>query len=116
MTPKVEADYTGDVLEPTRELPLRDKQTADRSVYLASTAAASLDLILVPFFAYYLLVDFSTWRSSSEALIPPRFRQTFERLFDEVGRIVESYVTGQLLVAMIMASLYAIGFWILGGC
>jgi hypothetical protein len=24
MTPKVEANYTGDVLEPTRELPLRD--------------------------------------------------------------------------------------------
>ncbi len=33
MTPKVEANYTGDVLEPTRELPVRDKQTADSPLW-----------------------------------------------------------------------------------
>ncbi len=78
------------VREPAYSLSGSAPWFAGAATGLASTAAASLDLILVPFFAYYLLVDFSTWRSSSEALIPPRFRQTFERLFDEVGRIVES--------------------------
>jgi predicted PurR-regulated permease PerM len=78
-----------------------------------STAAASLDLLLVPFFVFYILVDFAKWRASFEELIPPRFRMTFQRLFDEVGRILESYVTGQLLVACAMAALYAIGFWLL---
>jgi predicted PurR-regulated permease PerM len=78
-----------------------------------STAAASLDLLLVPFFVFYILVDFAKWRTSFEELIPPRFRMTFQRLFDEVGRILESYVTGQLLVACAMAGLYAIGFWLL---
>ena len=77
-----------------------------------STAAASLDLLLVPFFVFYILVDFAKWRASFEELIPPRFRMTFQRLFDEVGRILESYVTGQLLVASAMAVLYAIGFWL----
>jgi predicted PurR-regulated permease PerM len=75
-----------------------------------STAAASLDLLLVPFFVYYILVDFGRWRDSLEELIPPRFQNTFSRLFDEVGRILESYIRGQLLIAMIMAVLYAIGF------
>ncbi|HWP42788.1 MAG TPA: AI-2E family transporter, partial [Blastocatellia bacterium] len=75
-----------------------------------STAAASLDLLLVPFFVYYILVDFGKWRDSLEELIPPRFQNTFSRLFDEVGRILESYVRGQLLIAMIMSVLYAVGF------
>lgn len=79
-----------------------------------STAVASLDLLLVPFFVYYILIDFKAWRVSQEELLPPRFRETFRRLFDEVGRILETYVRGQLLIALIMAGLYAIGFWALG--
>lgn len=79
-----------------------------------STAVASLDLLLVPFFVFYILVDFGGWRDSLEDLIPPRFRDTFSRLFDEVGRILESYVRGQLLIAMCMAMLYAIGFALVG--
>jgi predicted PurR-regulated permease PerM len=79
-----------------------------------STAAASLDLLLVPFFVFYILVDFQKWRESFEDLIPPRFRETFSRLFDEVGRILESYVRGQLLIALVMAALYAAGFALVG--
>jgi len=75
---------------------------------------SSLDLLLVPFFVFYILVDFSNWRDSSEGLIPPRFRDPFSRLFDEAGRILESYVRGQLLIGIIMAVFYAIGFGLLG--
>lgn len=78
-----------------------------------STLVSSLDLLLVPFFVFYILVDFQKWRDSLEDLIPPRFRAPFSRLFDESGRILESYVRGQLLIGLIMAVLYAIGFWFL---
>jgi predicted PurR-regulated permease PerM len=77
------------------------------------SAAASVDLLLVPFFVYYILVDFSAWRDSLEDFIPPRFRDPFGRLFDEVGRILQAYVRGQLLIAMLMGVLYAIGFVLL---
>ena len=79
-----------------------------------STAVASLDLLIVPFFVFYILIDFGTWRDSMEDLIPPRFRDTFSRLFDEVGRILAAYVRGQLLIALCMAVLYAIGFYAFG--
>lgn len=79
-----------------------------------SILISSLDLLLVPFFVFYILVDFSNWRDSSEILIPPRFRDPFSRLFDEAGRILESYVRGQLLIGIIMAVFYAIGFGLLG--
>lgn len=75
---------------------------------------SSLDLLLVPFFVFYILIDFQRWRDSVEELIPPRFREPFSRLFDESGRILESYVRGQLLIGIIMAFFYGAGFWALG--
>ena len=77
------------------------------------SAAASVDLLLVPFLVYYILVDFGGWRDSLEDFIPPRFRDPFGRLFDEVGRILQAYVRGQLLIAMLMGVLYSVGFVLL---
>jgi predicted PurR-regulated permease PerM len=82
--------------------------------YILATLVSSLDLLLVPFFVFYILVDFGSWRETMENLIPPRFREPFRRLFDESGRILESYVRGQLLIGLIMAIFYALGFWALG--
>lgn len=78
------------------------------------TASNLADLALIPFFVFYILVDFGQWRLRTEELIPPRFREPFSRLFDEVGRILQAYVLGQLLIAMIMGALYAVGFAIMG--
>ena len=86
--------------------------TSGRSVILA-TIVSSLDLLLVPFFVFYILIDFPRWRDSLEELIPPRFREAFSRLFDESGNILETYVRGQLVIALIMSVLYAVGFWFL---
>ncbi len=83
------------------------------STFLA-VLSASFDLFLVPFFVFYLLIDFQRWRDSLESLIPPRFRDPFSLLFDESGRILESYVRGQILIGSIMAVCYAVGFYFLG--
>lgn len=76
--------------------------------------SSSLDLFLIPFFVFYILIDFQKWREAMEDLIPPRFRAPFSRLFDESGRILESYVRGQLLIGLIMSVCYAVGFYFLG--
>ncbi len=86
----------------------------DGGSVILTTLVSSLDMLLVPFFVFYILIDFQKWRDSLEDLIPPRFREPFTRLFDESGRILESYVRGQLLIGLIMAVFYAIGFWFLG--
>lgn len=86
----------------------------DGGSQILATLISSLDLLLVPFFVFYILVDFRRWRDAVEDWIPPRFRRPFSRLFDESGRILESYVRGQLLIGMIMAVCYAVGFWFLG--
>ncbi len=88
-------------------------QTRSGDSFVWTTLSSSLDLLLVPFFVFYILIDFQKWRNSLEDLIPPRFRDPFSRLFDESGRILESYVRGQLLIGLIMAVFYGIGFWFL---
>ncbi len=80
---------------------------------ILAVLSSSFDLLLVPFFVFYILIDFQKWRDSLEKLIPPRFRSPFSNLFDESGRILESYVRGQILIGMIMAVCYAVGFYFL---
>jgi predicted PurR-regulated permease PerM len=89
-------------------------KTESGGAVIVSTLISSLDLLLVPFFVFYILVDFQNWRDSLEDLIPPRYREPFSRLFDESGRILESYVRGQLLIGFIMAVCYGVAFWFLG--
>jgi predicted PurR-regulated permease PerM len=90
------------------------KATGGSGTIVLDILSSSFDLLLVPFFVFYLLIDFQRWRESLESLIPPRFRNPFSLLFDESGRILESYVRGQILIGSIMAVCYAVGFWFLG--
>ena len=111
------AFYDENVAEPTaatidEEGKIRPGRTGGAVVL--STIISSLDLALVPFFVFYIIIDFPRWRDSAEGLIPPRFREPFSRLFDESGRILQSYVRGQLLIGLIMSVCYAVGFWFLG--
>lgn len=101
------------VRSPDRIVQASQSWFAGSATGFLSTAANALDLLLIPFFVYYILVDFQSWRQSTDELIPPRFRDAFSRLFDEVGRILQSYVLGQLMIAIVMALLYAAGFWFL---
>lgn len=89
-------------------------KSAGGGAALLALLSSSFDLLLVPFFVFYLLIDFHRWRRSLEELIPPRFRDPFTALFDESGRILESYVRGQILIGSIMAICYAVGFYFLG--
>lgn len=99
------------VRSPDRIMEASQSWLAGGATNFLTTAANALDLLLIPFFVYYILVDFPNWRTSMDELIPPRVRDAFSRLFDEVGRILQSYVLGQLMIAIIMAVLYAVGFW-----
>lgn len=80
---------------------------------LVDYTASLFDLLLVPFFVYYLLADYRALRSSFETLIPPRFRSQVLGLTNQINLVLSSYVRGQLLIAVIMSSLYVIGFVLL---
>ncbi len=80
---------------------------------LVDVTASFLDLLLIPFFVYYLLSDYRKMRARVESLIPPRHRETAKNLLAQINLVLSSYVRSQLLIALVMGILYALGFALL---
>ena len=80
---------------------------------LVDLTATILDLLLIPFFVFYLLADYQSVVTRIDRLIPPRHRATAARLYGEINHVLSSYVRGQVLIALIMGILYSLGFTIL---
>jgi len=73
-----------------------------------------LDLVFVPVFAFYLLVDFPKLKASISSLIPVPYREvTLERV-GEVDRAISSFLRGQLTIALILAAINGIGLTLVG--
>jgi predicted PurR-regulated permease PerM len=79
---------------------------------LVDVTASLLDLLLIPFFVYYLLVDYRAMRARLDLLIPPRHRAVAATLISRFNFVISSYVRNQLVIALVMGILYSIGFGI----
>lgn len=77
---------------------------------LVDLTASILDLLLIPFFVYYLLADYRAMRARIDRLIPPRYRPITAGLFLQINNVISSYVRSQLLIGLTMGVLYSIGF------
>lgn len=77
---------------------------------LVDVTASLLDLLLIPFFVYYLLADYGAMRARLDRLIPPRHRAVASTLISRINFVISSYVRNQLVIALVMGVLYAIGF------
>ncbi|MGA1366922.1 MAG: AI-2E family transporter, partial [Blastocatellia bacterium] len=80
---------------------------------LVDFTASLLDLLLIPLFLFYLLVDGRAMRAHLDQLIPPRYRSTTGSLLHQVNVVLSTYVRSQLLIALAMGILYAAGFFLL---
>jgi predicted PurR-regulated permease PerM len=76
--------------------------------------AVLAELLLVPVFAFYFLVDFPNLLTRIEHMIPPRRRSEVREVIREIDRVVAGWVRGQAIVTSILAVLYAIAFSIVG--
>lgn len=73
-----------------------------------------LNLVLIPFFVYYILKDTKSLRDQTVTLIPHRHQASAVRLIRQINDVLSSYVRGQLIVCSCMAILYTVAFWSLG--
>lgn len=80
---------------------------------LVDLTASILDLLLIPFFIYYLLADYRSMRARIDRLIPPRFRTVTAGLIVQINEVLSSYVRSQLLIALAMGAMYSAGFMLL---
>lgn len=72
------------------------------------------EVLLVPVFAFYFLVDWPNLLRRIEHMIPPRRRSEVRELAREVDRVIANWVRGQAIVTSILMILYAIAFTIVG--
>lgn len=79
-----------------------------------SLIAVIAELLLVPVFAYYFLIDWPNLLRRIEHMIPPRKRRGVRDVARNIDRVVAGWVRGQAIVTTILAALYAIGFTIVG--
>ncbi|MBX3161677.1 MAG: AI-2E family transporter [Deltaproteobacteria bacterium] len=79
-----------------------------------SILAVLAEMLLVPVFAFYFLVDWPNILARLDHVVPPRRRRAVRELVREIDRVISNWVRGQGIVTAILAILYAIAFTIVG--
>lgn len=74
---------------------------------------ALLNLVFVPVFAFYLLVDLPKLKKGMLRLVPVAYRDVVISRVSEVDRAISSFVRGQLTIAIILAAINAVGLLLL---
>lgn len=93
--------------------PLRDLATAAVGgvFHLLGMMA---EMLLVPVFSFYFLVDWPNLMHRIDHMIPPRRRREVREVGREIDMVVAGWVRGQAIVTTILAVLYAMGFTLVG--
>ncbi len=73
-----------------------------------------LNLIFVPVFAFYLLVDFPKVKRGMRELVPLPYRAVVLARVREVDEAVASFLRGQLTIALILAFINSVGLLFIG--
>jgi len=91
--------------------PLRDLATAAVGgvFHLLGVMA---EMLLIPVFSFYFLVDWPNLLHRIDHMIPPRRRREVREIGREIDGVVAGWVRGQAIVTTILAVLYATGFTI----
>lgn len=77
-------------------------------------ASRVLDLLIIPVAAIYFLKDWNIMIESIQDLIPQRHRPAFISTFKGIDKVLYGYIRGQSTVAVIIGTLGAITFAIIG--
>jgi len=72
------------------------------------------EVLLIPVFSFYFLVDWPNLLHRIDHTIPPRRRREVREIGREIDGVVANWVRGQAIVTSILAVLYAIGFTAVG--
>jgi predicted PurR-regulated permease PerM len=81
---------------------------------LANFIVGVLNILLVPVLIFYLLRDFDALHARFYTLLPPHWRPIVADWLGEVDQAVGGFLRGQFTIALVLATLYAIGLALLG--
>jgi predicted PurR-regulated permease PerM len=81
---------------------------------LANFIVGVLNILLVPVMVFYLLRDFDILRARFYALLPPPWRPIVADWLGEIDHALGGFLRGQFTIALILATIYAVGLALLG--
>ena len=93
--------------------PLREALTRTLAAGFG-TVSSLVGLLVIPILAYYMLVEFDDIVARMALWVPPRQREYVVEKARTVDRLVSGFLRGQLLVALALGVLYAVGFTVIG--
>lgn len=73
-----------------------------------------LGFLIIPFYVFYILMDFQKIKTTLWYYIPPRKREWFDMKWDEINYVLSAFLRGQLILAVIMIALYSISLYLIG--
>lgn len=73
-----------------------------------------LNLLLIPLFFFHLVNKYEVISKEAKDLLPIPWRSKINQYVQLSNTVLSGYVRGQMLVSLILASLYGIGFSIIG--
>ncbi|TVR03087.1 MAG: AI-2E family transporter [Deltaproteobacteria bacterium] len=76
-------------------------------------ASSLINLILIPIFSFYFLVDFERTIRRPLLLVPERFHARIIERAVRMDTIVGNWIRGQFKVASILAVVFAVGLWLM---
>ena len=80
----------------------------------SSVVNGFVNLILIFFVLFYLLIDWNHFFKLLEGFIPPRYKDTARHLCMHTDGLLSQYLRGQILVILVMAIFYSIGLSLVG--
>ncbi|MGY8525949.1 AI-2E family transporter [Paracidovorax citrulli] len=85
-------------------------------VRVSSTALLTVGgfVFLIPIVMFYLLMDWHMLMRRIESVVPRRWVPKVRELSGETDALLSQYLRGQILVMIILATLYSVGLWIAG--
>ncbi|MBT5657997.1 MAG: AI-2E family transporter [Phycisphaerae bacterium] len=81
---------------------------------IADAIAISMLLFLIPFYFFFFSVSYPKVLAFFEDLLPDRSRSTINPLLRRMDGAVAGFVRGRIVIAIIMAVMYAVGWMIIG--
>lgn len=81
---------------------------------LIGAASSVLSVVLVLVLSFYLLIDAETIGQGIDGLVPGDYREEWQRIKSEFGRIWSSFLRGQVVLAIIIGAIVTFTLMILG--
>lgn len=81
---------------------------------LASWIIAILNIFLVPLFFFYVINDYEKISEEIRSYIPKSIQPKLSHYYEISNNVLSGYIRGQLMVALALAVLYALGLYFVG--